>query len=576
MNSRIRYARSIFVDLGEKPILPPFALGPDHLTIRGGYRVADSVQTSDSCTIEILSACDPFCHFRFSRYTVHKEIKLFSVPNRAVLTLNIQLTGNIDFVFGEHQTGMSREDECQLFWQGDQTVVQHLLPGEYCTLDIFFEDNMVPKLKIDGEKIHFWKAGLPDTPLSTDFHSARLTEETKVHVRDIAERIRTHSFSGDEFFLACMTLLTYYFKGKKKNSRPSIERMLYTFPFNRFEKDCYPRSEEYYYKIHLEKMRGLDRSRLEERFLYLWGKVVPKLDHFDWATSMIYTVLDHYLLRPEPEQIDALLDFHYGTAKLLADRINSVPMSVKDRDWVRLCIFALFSSALEIAKPTGSQTDFLRSFGLLGYKEGMSDMIYQELMKNREGALESTEYSKPNILQHGSSSETDRIAEAKVCPIRSADTVSVYARLCQGLEKYSVLFRKGWHKIQCEINRAYIEDDHHALLLLEIRYLSKLPGYLDRIDTETLCWYQIVLKTELNEMRNADPDIVRFPAYPLLRLHGMLEEWQLSKFMGLRARTATMDQVLENIKCIRDKVLLSGSRDLLYSFCGMVSRSYWN
>lgn len=546
------------------------------MSVNGGFLVADSVQTSDSCTIEILYACDPFCHFRFSRYTVHKEIKLFSVPNSAVLTLNIQFAGNIDFVFGEHRTGMSREGECQLFWQGDQTVVQNLLPGEYRTQDIFFEDTMVPKLIIDGEKIHFWKADLPDTPVSTNFHSARLTKETKVHVMDIAERIRTHSFSGDEFFLVCMSLLTYYYGGKEKKSRPSIERMIYTFPFYRFEKEGYPRSEEYYYKIHLEKLRGLDRSRLEERFLYLRGKVAPKLDHFDWAASMIHDVLDPYLLRPEPEQRDALLDFHYGTAKLLTDRVNSVPMSVKDRDWVRLCIFALFSSALEMAKPTESQTDFLRSFGLLGYKEGISDMIYQELMEDREGALKSSEYSKPNILQQGSSSEIDRVAEAKVCPIRSADTVNVYARLCQGLEKYSVLFRKGWVKIQCEINRAYIEDDHHALLLLEIRYLSKLPGYLDRIDTETLCWYQIVLKTELNELRNGDPDIVRFPVYPLFRLHQMLEEWQLSKFMGFLPRAATMDQVLENIKCIRDKVLLSGSRDLLYSFCGMVSRSYWN
>ncbi|WP_286778696.1 MULTISPECIES: hypothetical protein [Sphingobacterium] len=435
---------------------------------------------------------------------------------------------------------------------------------------------MVPGLKIDGKKIHFWKAGLPDTPVSTDFHSARLTEETKVHVRDIAERIRSHSFSGDEFFLACMSLLTYYFKGKKKKSRPSIERMIYTFPFNRFEKESYPRSQEYYYKIHLEKMRGLDRSRLEERFQYLRGKVVPKLDHFDWAASMIHTILDPYLLRPEPEQRDTLLDFHYGSAKLLADRINSEPMSAKDRDWVRLCIFALISSAFELAEPTESQTDFLQSFGLLGYKQGMSDMIYQELMKDREGALESPEYSKPNILCHSASSKTDRIREATVCPIRSVDTVSVYTRLCQGLEKYSLLFRKGWAKIQCEINRAYIEDDHHELLLLEIRYLSKLPGYLNRIDTETLCWYQIVLKAELNELRSANRDIVRLPGYPLLRLHELIEQSQLSKFMGFHPRAATIDQVLENIKCVRDWVLLSGNRDLLYSFCGMVSRSYWN
>lgn len=576
MNSRIRYARSIFADLGEKPILPPFALGPDNMTVHEGCRIAESVQKSDSCVIEILSACDSSCHFRFSRYTVHKEVQLFSVPNRPVLTLNIQFAGNIDFQFGEHQTGRSREGECQLFWQGEQTVVQHLLPGEYSSLDIFYDDTTVPGLNIDGEEIHFWKAGLPGMPVSTDFHSTRLTKETKVHVRDIAERIRSHSFSGDEFFLACMSLLTYYYGGKKKKSRPSIERMLYTFPFNRFEKESYPKSEEYYYKTHLERMRGLDRSRLVERFLYLRGKIVPKLDHFDWVASMIHAVLDPYLLRPEPELRDTLLDFHYGTAKLFADRINSVTMSAKDRDWVRLCIFALVSSAFEMAKPTGPQTDFLRSFGLLGFKESISDMIYLELMKDREGALESPEYSKPNILQHCSSSETDRIAEAKVYPIRSVDTISVYARLCQGLEKYSVLFRKGWEKIQCEINQAYIEDDHHALLLLEIRYLSKLPGYLDRIDTETLCWYQIVLKTELNELRSADPDIVRFPGYPLLRLHRMLEEWKLSKFMGFRPRAATMDQVLENIKCIRDKVLLSGNRDLLYSFCGMVSRSYWN
>ncbi|MGN5955530.1 hypothetical protein ACP6L2_13040 [Sphingobacterium lactis] len=200
MNSRIRYARSIFVDLGENPILPPFALGPDRMTVHEGYQVADSVQRSDSCNVEILSACDPSCHFRFSRYTVHKEVKLFSVPNRPVLTLNIQFAGNIDFRFGEHQTGQSREGECQLFWKGDQTVVQHLLRGEYCTLDIFYDDTMVPGLKIDGKKIHFWKADMPSLPVSTDFHNARLTKETKVHAMDFAERTLTNEFNSRHLY----------------------------------------------------------------------------------------------------------------------------------------------------------------------------------------------------------------------------------------------------------------------------------------------------------------------------------------------------------------------------------------
>ncbi|MGM1431256.1 hypothetical protein ACS126_18520 [Sphingobacterium lactis] len=123
---------------------------------------------------------------------------------------------------------------------------------------------------------------------------------------------------------------------------------------------------------------------------------------------------------------------------------------------MRLCIFALISSAFELAEPTESQTDFVRSFGLLGYKEGISDSIYLEMMKDCEGVLESPEYSKPNIICHSASPKTDRIKEAKVCPIRSPDSIMVYARLRLGLEKYSVLFRKEWDKLQYEINRAYI------------------------------------------------------------------------------------------------------------------------
>ncbi|MGO3108098.1 MAG: hypothetical protein ACTIJ8_06515, partial [Sphingobacterium sp.] len=503
-------------------------------------------------------------------------VKLFSVPNRPVLTLNIQLASNIDFRFGEFQSGQSKEGECQLFWQGDQTVVQHLVPGEYSSLDIFFEDTMVPDLKIDEKKIRFWQAGLADTPESTSFHSARLTKETKVHIKDIIERIRSQSFSGSEFFLTCINLLTYYFKEKRKYSRLSLERILYTFPFNQAKKARRQlRSELYHYRRPLERMRGLDRSRLEERFLYLRGKVVPKLDHFDWAGSMILYAMDPYLLRLKPETRDALLDFYYGTTKLLADRLSFEAFSDKDREWVRICIFTLISAASELKELTESQAGFVRSLGLSGNEGDISNSIYRELIENREGCQESNKLSKPNILRNVRTTEIERIGEAKVCPIRSPDTVRIYARLRQGLEKYAVLFQKEWHKIGCEINRAYIEDDHHELLLFEIRYLSKLPGYLDKVDTDTLCWYQIVLKTEFNELTRADPDLVRLPGYPLVHLHGMLEQWALSKFVGFRPRVSTIDQVLENINRVFAGVLLSRNRELLYSLCGMVNKSFW-
>lgn len=571
----MRYANYIFVDIWENPVQPPFAMGQANMSVLEGFLVAESVQEYEDCSIETLSACDPSCHFRFSRYKVRKETKLYSVPNRPVLTLNIQLSGNIGFSFGKFQTGICMEGECQLFWQGDQTVVKSLIPGEYCSLDIFFEDTMVPDLKIEGKKVRFWESGLPDTPVSTTFHKAELTKETSLHINDILERIRSTSISGDEFFLSCINFLTYYFKGKKKNSRHSFENILYTFPFNQAEKDQEPRSEWFHYREPLERMRNLDRSRLEERFLYLRNKVLPKLDRNDWAGSLIQSMLDPYLLSPVPEIGDALLDFYYGTAKILADRLTFGSFSAKDREWIRIAMFTLISAASEQDAPTESHVTFVRSIGLSGNNGDISNLIYLELIEKFEGAKETNNFSKPNLLKYVRATEIERIDEARVCPIRSPDTVKIYARLCQGFERYAILFRKEWKKIGCELNKAYIEEDHHALLLLEIRYLSKLPGYLEKLDTDTLCWFQIVLKTELNELRRSPSDIVKLPGYSLVHLHMMLEEWELSKYVGFRPRVSTMEKVLKNIDRVLEAVVMSGNRDLLYMFCGMVNRSYW-
>ena len=569
------YANYIFVDLGEKAVQPPYALGPWEMTVFERYQVADSKQVSDSCTIETLSAYDSSCHFRFSRYTVKKNVSLLSIPNRPVLTLNIQLEGNIDFQFGEHFPGESLAGECKLFWQGNQTLVQNLIPGEYVSLDIFFEDTMVPGLKINGKKFHFWEADLLDTPLSTTYYSAELAEETSAHIRDMVERIQTRSFSGMDFFSSCVNLLTYYFKGKRKRSRNSLERILYYFPFKSLEKDWDESNKDRYYKETLERMRNMDRARLEERFLYLREKVVSRLDHIDWIDSIARSVLDPYLLLPEPEPRDALLNFYYGTAKLLADRLETERFSSKDRDWVRICIFTLFSAACDVATPTESQIRFIRSLGPSEQGEGISDTVYQELIKKLAKDPEFLKYSKPNILTHVTSCKADKICEAKVCPVRQPDTVRIYARLRAGLEKYSILFRREWHKIEQQMNQAYMEDDTNELLLLEIRYLTKLPGYLQKVDTDTLCWYQIVLKTELNEQRNASPRLTQRPVFPVIDLHVMLEQWKVSFLFGFRPRGTTMYQVLDNLQRVCTHVLLSGNRAILYSFCGMVSRSYW-
>jgi len=286
-------------------------------------------------------------------------------------------------------------------------------------------------------------------------------------------------------------------------------------------------------------------------------------------------MLDPYLLSPVPEIGDALLDFYYGTAKILADRLTFGSFSAKDREWIRIAMFTLISAASEQDAPTESHVTFVRSIGLSGNNGDISNLIYLELIEKFEGAKETNNFSKPNLLKYVRATEIERIDEARVCPIRSPDTVKIYARLCQGFERYAILFRKEWKKIGCELNKAYIEEDHHALLLLEIRYLSKLPGYLEKLDTDTLCWFQIVLKTELNELRRSPSDIVKLPGYSLVHLHMMLEEWELSKYVGFRPRVSTMEKVLKNIDRVLEAVVMSGNRDLLYMFCGMVNRSYW-
>lgn len=507
----------LFVDLGEEPVYPPFAINVSLHDIQDQVITVESAKDTDAYTMETYSVWGKFGGFRYTRYRVKKTIRIFSVPEQEVVTFHLQQLGDCTFSFGNRKEETWRSGEGYLFWQSRQIIEMTLPPGEHIHVDIFCKALVTPELWHQGRKIKLWKQKTEEVPDTTDFYKVQLENETREYMNVFMEKLRSFSVSANKLNLFCAEILGYYFYKDRDGVRKSIEHSLYIrgldIPENQQQRSIYIEM----YRDNLLRLQKLDRSRLISRFLYMRDKLLGQLDHFYRMKKILHQEEKH------DAQAQSVcresLDFCYETIHYLAKMIDTGELSLKQREWVRVCIISLQHIASQWKKPNSEQLAFYTDHCPPAPDEDMNIVhdFYNEvlgLLIEKVMDEDETVANVPNLLREGVICKDEQGFDSDIFPDRpKKEETEAYHRLRNSFEKYRVLFNKDWTDIAARARYNYIQGNYFALLLMEIHYLTPLPGYLDTLDDEILWWFLIALKSELNEQESRQRKLMKMPGY---------------------------------------------------------------
>lgn len=310
-------------------------------------------------------------------------------------------------------------------------------------------------------------------------------------------------------------------------------------------------NNDIFYSLVLKNLSTMDHAALYQCFKERYAALLPVRIRYEKDARLLRQLHEvekshRLLLRSR------LAHLYFRIARLLGNRYF-IADNKEEQARFREIIITACSLAFEMRVPTAKELSFFLQWGEI-QGAGAIDTQHLEFNLVLDLALEK-------IDEEAKSTDSMEVEQEDF----SAKRLYTYNNSTEEQDKveqlYQFLKKKPWREtaasrldlrqeqlVVLELEEAYVTADYMRLLLLEIRLLSPVTGYIEALDAEKLRWFIVALAWEWADDYEQDEDLREQLGYPTLMLYRMLEEEpDVSKF-GVITDAVNFDEIVISLE----------------------------
>lgn len=460
---------------------------------------------------------------RYNHYNTNEPISFYSIPLEPVIALRIQVTNDsyTKYVGMPDSKGLWPEDQCRLFWQGEEVIKNHLLPGEHTHFDIFFRPSVIeeladqhPKIKELAQQIGSAKYG------ELDFYVHKASLEVENFVFDFSPELFTEHITVERlnYLCDCILLLSLGVELEVEPAPPAppeeeneeVEKKKEILLPKRYE----PSEEE---SAFLEDIDDLDQEQLLAEFKSERSANETIEQYYSASKKLMKALRDRD--NEKTELLNRILYSGYFTiARRLGELADTPNLGKKNLNKVKKAIIKACDNALESTNlPMPDDLEFYTSWTKQPYfskgipmdSGGFGDILSMLMpeMKMDTSEMDPTHDVGALFMQRlqetfGFQPSSHFSGEKEID--KPIEVVELYNLLMDKLSDNLTISDDGdiqRNDIIRLLDHAYERNDYLALLNLEVKYLTADSDYLSAQSPDKLRWYLTAM-----HMANEDSD----------------------------------------------------------------------
>lgn len=492
--------------------LPPFIIGFPEQPLHEKLAMEQFSDRREGWSYGGYGFCGKDTYMRYVQYHVTSPTTFYSMPIEPVVTLHVQIHHEGYFAFTDGKEGQKLwpEDRCSVFWQGDQVLEHHLLPGKHTQLDLFFRPEAF-KSKVNAET---WQGlfhemdslpfgGLDGYPFTAGMPLEEFFFDLFEELMDKRGKPTVERF---QYLMDCLLPLAMG-EAVEVEPRPPVPPEAEGHPQLPVEKHHEPSEQE---QEILSRIADLDRAALEWEF----SGSKTELDRFTESAAREREEAETLRLRHAEaiaRSVDDLADAFLDVARRFADHLEAQAWTEGQQARLKRAILTACDNAFDFRAPAQAELDFYGKWGagprllagptslglkefsqLLGGLQGVNQVDYTGVDDTPEGrALFEEKMREQFGFSHMSQFTGETEKDKPVEVVRLYHHLMTELADSMGLDDERGPSRSDAIRL---LDHAYEYNDYLALLRLELKYLGNDPGYIARQDDGKLRWYIVAMQ----------------------------------------------------------------------------------